>query len=185
MHTFDPASAMRLERPERHELLRPADTLREFGLGSGMTFVDVGAGTGFFARAAADVVGMSGKVFAVDSSEEMLGIMHQLGLPPQVTALRSKEYAVPIPDGMADVALAAFVIHEIPDRKRFAAELLRIVRPGGRVVILEWKRQTEEHGPPEEERLAERELDDTLRLLSPVRGDSLNASHYYRIMERT
>jgi len=184
MHKFDPANALRLERPDRHELLRPADTLRKFGLAEGMTLVDVGAGTGFFARAAAGVVGPSGRVYAVDSSEEMLGLMRQLGLPPQVIPLWSQEYAIPLPDGTADMALAAFVLHETADRKRFVEELLRIVRRGGRVVVLEWKRQSEEHGPPEEERLAEGELDDTLRLFSPASGGSLNPSHYYRILER-
>ena len=119
MHTFDPGNADRLERPERYELLRPVDTLRQFGLGPSMTCVDAGAGTGFFARAAADVVGPSGRVYAVDSSGEMLDIMRGLGLPPQVRTLQSQAYAIPLADGAADMALAAFVVHEVPDRKRF------------------------------------------------------------------
>ena len=67
MHRFSPERADRLETPERYALLQPRETLLRFGLGAGMTIVDVGAGTGFFTRPAAEIVGPAGRAVAVNT----------------------------------------------------------------------------------------------------------------------
>ncbi len=148
-----------------------------------MTIIDVGAGTGFFARAAADIVGATGEVIAADISEEMLASMRETGLPGNVHPVRSEEYSVPVPDGKGDMVLAAFVVHEAPDRARFLAELKRLLKPGGKLLIIEWKKQEEEQGPPRGERLDEPDLDASLAIYRTVEKGSLNASHYYRVVE--
>ncbi|MCK5572146.1 MAG: methyltransferase domain-containing protein [Bacteroidetes bacterium] len=183
MHKFSPDKAKKLERPERYRLLPPGETLVRFGARKGMTIVDVGAGTGFFARAAAKIVGHRGKVIAADISEEMLGFMQESGLPENVQPVRSQEYSIPVPDAEADMVLAAFVVHEADDRARFLRELMRLLKPGGRLLIIEWKKQDEEHGPPEGERLDEQDLDASLASFRAVDKGSLNESHYYRVLE--
>ena len=183
MHKFSPDRAGRLERPERYRLLPPRETLLRFGAREGMVIVDVGAGTGFFARAAGEIVGPTGEVIAADISEEMLGFMQETGLPDNVRPILSQEYAVPVPDGGADIVVAAFVVHEASDRGKFLAELKRLLKPGGRILIIEWKKQEEEHGPPCAERLDGADLDESLSLFRIVDKGSLNASHYYRVVE--
>ncbi len=183
MHKFSPDRAERLERPERYSLLPPLEILLRFGAGEGMTIIDVGAGTGFFTRAAAQIVGPAGEVVAADISEEMLGFLRETDLPENVRPVHSREYSVPLPDRTGDMVLAAFVVHEASDRARFLAELKRLLKPGGRLLIIEWKKQEEEHGPPQGERLDEKDLDASLEVFRIVGKGPLNASHYYRVVE--
>lgn len=185
MHKFEPGSAARLERPERYQLIPPAETLRKIGLQAGMTFVDIGAGTGFFSRAAAEIVGPAGRVFAADIAPGMLEFMASQGVPPNMTTLLSSEYEVPVSDGIADMTFMGFVTHETPDLRRFVGEAARVTRPGGKIVAVDWKKQSEEHGPPEGERLAEEDF------LSQLAGNytilehgALNASHYFAILQK-
>ena len=182
-HIFDPSNALRLERDERRELLRPSHTLARFGVARGMTVVDVGAGTGFFTRAASELVGPEGRVHAVDVSETMLGHLRDLGVPPNVSLSTSEPLRVPLPAGTADIVLAAFVVHEAPDRHAFLDELVRLLKPGGRILVFDWKRQEEEHGPPMAERLEESDLDRMLDGRWILDSGDLNSSHYYRIFQ--
>jgi ubiquinone/menaquinone biosynthesis C-methylase UbiE len=182
-HIFDPSNALRLERDERRELLRPSHTLARFGVARGMTVVDVGAGTGFFTRAASELVGPEGRVHAVDVSETMLGHLRDLGVPPNVSLSTSEPLRVPLPTGTADIVLAAFVVHEAPDRHAFLDELVRLLKPGGRILVFDWKRLEEEHGPPMAERLEESDLDRMLDGRWILDSGDLNSSHYYRIFQ--
>lgn len=184
MHKFEPGNAARLEREERYALIPPRETLQKLGLNAGMTFVDIGAGTGFFARAAADIVGPKGRVFAADIAPAMLEYMRNQGVPPTMTPILSGEYTVPVSDGIADMAFMAFVAHETPDLLRFLHEAARIAGPSGTIVIVEWKKQQEEQGPPEAERLAESDLiAQAAAHFTVAEHGALNASHYYVILK--
>ena len=178
MHRFSPQNAERLETPERYALLPPHETLHKFGLQPGMTFVDVGAGTGYFTRAAAEIVGPEGRALAVDSSAEMLAILKANNGTHRIQSLQSSDYEIPLESGSADMVLVAFVLHENEDRPRLLAELRRLLKPDGRILILEWKKQDEQHGPPRDERIAPEDLDDALRTMDVLNQGDLNASHY-------
>lgn len=184
MHKFEPSNAARLERADRYALIPPRETLLKLGLGPGMTFVDIGAGTGFFSRPAAAIVGTTGRAFAADIAPGMLDYMRGQGMPENMTAILSDEYSVPVSDGIADMAFMAFVAHETPDLLRFLDEAARITRKGGRIAIVEWKKQQEENGPPEAERLAEEDLVARVagRYTIVERG-SLNPSQYFIILQ--
>jgi ubiquinone/menaquinone biosynthesis C-methylase UbiE len=179
MHKFSPEKAARLENNERHAFLQPESLLRRFGLSSGMTFADIGAGTGFFSRAASVIVGESGHVYAADMSEEMLNSFRAFGLPSNVSLIHSDEYDTRITPQAANLTLAAFVAHENADLKRFLHELGRITGNGGSVLIIDWKRQSEESGPPMEERLDIEDLKKAAGDYSITAFGDLNPSHYF------
>jgi ubiquinone/menaquinone biosynthesis C-methylase UbiE len=186
MHKFSPDNASRLERPERYALIPPETTLRALGLRQGMTIVDLGTGTGFFMRPASAIVGPEGRVYAADMSSDMLSHLRRGGVPDNVEVIQTEEYKIPLPDATADMSFLAFVLHETPDIVRFLKEIERVTRPSGVIAVVEWKKQTEEQGPPEEERLDRLSL---LELLKdhPVtfRTGDLNASHYFVLIHRT
>lgn len=179
MHKFSPENWTRLESEDRRKLIPPEETLKRFGLKVGMTFVDVGAGTGYFSREASNLVGNSGKVFAVEMSPEMVQILQGRGVPPAMEVIRSEEYSVPLQDSVSDLTWIAFVIHETPDLNRFLNEAARVTRNGGKVVIVEWKKQVEERGPAMEERLDQATLKAQLKKFIVTGEGSLNPSHYY------
>jgi ubiquinone/menaquinone biosynthesis C-methylase UbiE len=184
MHKFSPGNAERLEQPDRHNLIPPVDTLQRLGLRAGMRFLDVGAGTGFFSRPAAMIVGATGKVYSVDMSREMLEVLRASAIAPVMEVLLSQEYRIPLADQTADMALLAFVLHENVDRRRLVDEVMRTLTPDGRLVVIEWKKQEEEQGPAMEERLGEEELMAEMRRYAMTKEGTLNHSHYYKVFQR-
>jgi len=179
MHKFSPHKAAGLEKAERHALLQPDALLRRFGLAQGMTFADIGAGTGFFSRAAAAIVGAQGRVYAAEMSADMMSTFRNFGVPENVHLVASEEYDSKIEQAAVDLTLLAFVVHENHDVPRFVQEAMRITRPGGSVLIIDWKRQGEEHGPPEVERLDQAELLRQLGAYNIKESGELNPSHYF------
>jgi len=184
MHKFSPHKAAGLESPDRHKLLQPQKTLAKFGLKSGMTFVDIGAGTGFFSRAASEIVGKEGTVYALDMSKEMVGILKQNGVCDNMRVLQSEEYRLPVPDGTGDFAFLSTVLHENPDVTRLLDEATRTLKPSGKIIIIEWKKQDEEMGPPKEERLGLHELTPQLSSYDIIEQGDVTPSHYYLVIRR-
>jgi ubiquinone/menaquinone biosynthesis C-methylase UbiE len=180
---LNPGRWERLLSEERHALLPPSAFLDQIGIEPGSVVADLGAGAGFFTEPLAPRVGPEGRVYAVDIAPEMIHRLHERDLPAQVEVRLSGENRLPIPDEEVDLALLAFVLHEMETPDAFLKEVRRVLRPGGRLVVLEWLRRIEEMGPPLEERLAEEE---SARILTESdfriaeRGHP-NASNYYLI----
>jgi len=182
-HKFPAERWERLVSPERHALLDPARLLDRIGVQAGMSVADLGAGPGFFTLPLASRVGPAGTVYATDISADMLAVLARRGLPAHVHPIHAEESRFAIPDAAVDLALLAFVLHELTHPAEFLAEVRRILRPAGRFVVLEWIRQEEETGPPLHERLSET---DSTRILSAagfrvIDGDTANRSHYFLI----
>ena len=150
---FDPAEVGRLESRERHRAMPPAKILRKIGLKRGMTFADVGAGTGFFSLPASRIVGPSGRVLSLDVSEEMLEHLRAKAPPAWVEAKACGEACLPLADGVADLVLSCFVLHETQEPVSFLRELGRVNRPRSPIVVMEWSKIRQEEGPPFEHRL--------------------------------
>lgn len=177
----------RLLSDERRALLDPDRFLARLGIRAGATVADLGAGPGFFTLPLARCVGESGRVFAVDVSPDMIEVLRQRladhGGMPQVVAAVSTERELPVPDHAVELALLAFVLHEIADPDTFLAGVRRVLAPGGRLVVLEWVPQEESIGPPLHERLPVAESE---RILGHAgfevveRGEA-NASNYFLI----
>jgi ubiquinone/menaquinone biosynthesis C-methylase UbiE len=153
-HKFPAEKWERLVSPERHALLTPDRLLERFDVREGMTVADLGAGPGFFTFPLAARVGPSGLVYATDISPAMLEVLKSRGIPSQVRPLVAEESRIPVPDASVDLALLAFVLHEVMHPEVFLREVGRILRPGGRFVVLEWVPRQEEMGPPLHERLS-------------------------------
>lgn len=133
----------------RREHLDPDRFWADLGLAAGQTVVDVGAGIGYFALPAARRVGPLGRVHAVDVSPYMVSHVAReaanAGLGQLVAAV-SGEHTLPVGTGVADLVLVAFVIHEVVDGARLLAEAGRVLRPGGRLVLLDWTTDADEPG---------------------------------------
>ncbi len=155
-HKFDPAHADRLDGDERRSWQPPDLVLAGLNLREGETFLDVGCGSGYFSLPAARLVGPTGHVYAVDISLEMLmrvgRRIYAEGVVNVETVL-SRETNIPLPDGCADAALLANVLHEADDRPALLREIHRLVRPGGRLLVVDWRKAETPAGPPVEDRL--------------------------------
>jgi SAM-dependent methyltransferase len=157
MRKFNPENWERLLSEERRALLNPGSFLDSIGVESGSVAADLGAGPGFFTLPLAQRVGPRGTVYAVDISPEMVRLLRDQDLPGQVKVLLSGETRLPLPDAAVDLALLAFVLHELEKPTGFLGEVQRILKPSARLVVLEWVPQEEVLGPPVHERIPEEE----------------------------
>lgn len=184
-HKFDPDKWRKLESPERRAILPPEQILEDIGLRSGHAFVDVGAGTGYFALPAAARVGSGGQVWAVDVERQMLdligGRIAESDLP--VELVLSEQLSIPLDDGMADHVFTSTVLHEVPSdgRAEFVSEMARLLKPGGLLTILDWAPVAERtQGPPNHIRLPRSDVDALLARanIDVVSSESFGSDFY-------
>jgi ubiquinone/menaquinone biosynthesis C-methylase UbiE len=188
-HRFDARQRFRLLSEEREAALQPEFLLRDLGLGEGMTLADIGCGPGFFAIPAARIVGETGAIFAADIEGEMLSTTrsraNEAGLT-NVRIVKTSDREIPIAPNTCDFVLVAFMIHEVEHRASFLRRAARLLKPEGRLVILEWEKVEEEVGPPVEERLAPEDVvaDAEAAGLAPVEERQVTHDQYLRVFER-
>jgi SAM-dependent methyltransferase len=129
---------------------------------------DLGSGTGFYTNRLARHT--TGTVYAVDVQEEMLAHHRRAGLPPNVVQIRGDIDKLPCSPGTLDRAVSISTFHEAHEAAGLAA-LARALRPGGRVVVVDWRRDTPEpeEGPPLAIRFTKEEVGDMLSALFEVR----------------
>jgi demethylmenaquinone methyltransferase/2-methoxy-6-polyprenyl-1,4-benzoquinol methylase len=111
--------------------------LARAGIEPGMAVLDVGAGTGDLSFAAAD---RGARVMAVDLSPGMLSVLGRRATPAQrsrIQAVVGTAESLPMPDRAVDRVVTGFTVRNVGDLARAFSELRRVLRPGGRAVILE------------------------------------------------
>ncbi|HEV2271546.1 MAG TPA: class I SAM-dependent methyltransferase [Steroidobacteraceae bacterium] len=108
--------------------------LSSAGLQSGMQVIDVGTGTGLVAREAARLVGPRGCVLGIDPSAAMLANARAVA---GVRLALGRAESIPAPDGSADFLCLGYALRHISDLSVAFREFERVLRPGGRLCLLE------------------------------------------------
>jgi SAM-dependent methyltransferase len=113
--------------PFRAGVIRPGDVV-----------LDIGSGSGTDVFIASGLVGATGRVIGLDLTAAMRAKLEanlrSAGIT-NVTVLEGNAEAIPLPDGAVDVVTSNGVLNLVPDKPRAAAEIARVLRPGGRVQI--------------------------------------------------
>ncbi|RMG50045.1 MAG: methyltransferase domain-containing protein [Gammaproteobacteria bacterium] len=122
-------SVMSLRTGERYR----AEALERAGLQAGDKVVDVGCGTGVLAQKAAEIAGPEGCVIGVDPSPGMLAEARRRG----VTVVVGRGEQLPLADGSADFLSMGYALRHVADLIETFAEYRRVLRPGGRLLLLE------------------------------------------------
>lgn len=125
------------EREERTDLLLPMLEIK-----SGIAVADVGAGSGYFARRLAARVGPGGAVYAVDVQPEMVRMLEALARQPglgQIKPVQGSATAVKLAAASIDLALMVDVYHELEFPYEVLASIVQALKPGGRVVFVEYR----------------------------------------------
>ncbi len=157
---FDIKRAPVLDSEGRIRDLRPEQLLVEMGgVGPGMTCIDLGCGTGTFAIPLAQIVSPGGVVYAVDDSPDMLGYLRARKPPPNLKPLQADARRTGLPGGIADFCLLAFLLHEVDDHAGLMSEAHRLLKPGGRVLMVEWRAEMDSPGPPRRLRLSREKVE--------------------------
>jgi demethylmenaquinone methyltransferase/2-methoxy-6-polyprenyl-1,4-benzoquinol methylase len=109
-------------------------TLRLAGLTPGMQVLDIGMGTGLVARQAASIVGDPSCITGVDPSP---GMIKSAKLPAGVMVIEGRAELIPLPDSGFDFLSMGYALRHISDLSVAFAEFHRVLKPGGKVCILE------------------------------------------------
>ncbi len=113
------------------------EALGRAGLAAGDRVLDVAIGTGLVARAAADILGDDGRLTGVDLSMGMLAEARK-SLP--ITLVQGVAESLPMADGCADFVTMGYALRHVTDLESTFGEYLRVLRPGGTLLILELTR---------------------------------------------
>jgi ubiquinone/menaquinone biosynthesis C-methylase UbiE len=157
-HVFNPKDLHKLEDPERLIWLPPREVAGRLGLSPGMRIADIGAGSGFFAIPFAQAVAPA-LLFAVDLQPEMLDVFRSKlalpGRPRNIELVHGTAVETHLAAGRCDLVFLGNVWRELEDRPSVLREDVRILAPGGRLAILDWRADRQgPPGPPVEQRIA-------------------------------
>lgn len=114
------------------------------GLREGMKVGDFGAGTGHYARAAAAVVGSSGRVYAIDVQEDVLKHLKLNTLAHHQSTIETlwgdieKLGGTHLRDASLDAIILANVLFQISNRSGLLGEIKRVLVPGGKLMVVDW-----------------------------------------------
>ncbi|MBX9625887.1 MAG: class I SAM-dependent methyltransferase [Gemmataceae bacterium] len=131
-----------LDRPTRVEEEEPAKLLKALDVKPGMVVADVGAGSGYHTFRLAPLVGETGKVIASDIQPEMLKIVEARAKQKKVKNVEAVNGTVKdpkLPAGGVDLILLVDVYHEFEFPFEMAEKMVAALKPGGRLVFVEFK----------------------------------------------
>jgi ubiquinone/menaquinone biosynthesis C-methylase UbiE len=131
-----------LERESRAREERPELLLRKLALAPGMTVADIGAGTGYYTWQLAKQVGPGGRVYAVDVQPEMIRLLDsQMARRSvrNVISVLGSDTSVKLPPARVDLAIMVDVYHELAYPAEVLDSIVDALKPGGRVVFVEYR----------------------------------------------
>ena len=162
---FSVAHLERLNDRGRLEYLPPEAMWEALGEPSPQTIVDVGAGTGLFACFFADLA-PEATVYAADIEPEAVRWMIEhrpQSMCSRLKPILSRESAVPLATGEADLVVMINLHHELVDPAESYREALRLARIGGQLLVVDWAPDGEELGPPQRIRSSAEQIAEVLR----------------------
>lgn len=122
----------------------PPRIVARSGMSRAERVLDVACGTGVLARAAAEAVGSRGSVVGVDINEGMLAVASQKA--PHIDWRNAPAESLPFANATFDRVVSQFGLMFFQDQVAAAGEMLRVLRPGGRLVVAVWSSLNETPG---------------------------------------
>jgi ubiquinone/menaquinone biosynthesis C-methylase UbiE len=143
-----------LEDPSRDAWQKPHDVVMALDLKPSDTIADIGAGTGYFARRFAQ---HAGKVFAVDIDEKLLAALREKA-PANLETVLAAPGDPRLPARSVDIIFFCDVLHHIENRAAYYPKLARALKPGGRIVVIDFYKKDLPVGPPVSMKLSDQEV---------------------------
>lgn len=145
---------------ERRKWQDPEAILKEIGLKTGDTFIDIGCGAGYFTIPAAKIVGKGGKVYALDNSLYVIDILNGKAEAAGLTNITARvglaEHFI-MCEACADFVFFGIVLHDFDDRNAALKNARRMLKKDGKLIDLDFKKISMPFGPPLEIKLSEEE----------------------------
>jgi len=143
-HFMGPGGIPWLDRPEREDEEQPAKVIDALELKGGEVIADVGAGSGYFTFRLAPKVGDKGKILAVEIQDEMIAELKKRIDKNKVTnveTVKCTESDPRLPEAGVDIVLMVDVYHEIAFPYEVMTAIRKALKPGGRMVFIEYRKE--------------------------------------------
>ncbi len=154
---FDPAKRKKLNNPERLKWIPPHLVWELVSSAGGTLYLDIGAGTGYLTREIAGYAGPDAEVIALDIEPIMVSEMEKT-LPKDgiVKPKLMDRDELSFPDSSVDGIWLIALYHELTPPEPLLAEIRRVLRPGCKLVIIDWEKDSKacEQGPPLDHRVS-------------------------------
>lgn len=131
----------------------PTSNLAQFELKQGDSVADLGAGSGFYTLAAARLVGSAGKIYAVEVQKDLLDRIKNSASREGIHNIEvvwgdiEKHGGTRLRDHSIDRCLISNVLFQAQDRENVVAEAHRILKSGGKVLVIDWSDSADISGP--------------------------------------
>lgn len=143
-----------LEDPSRDAWQKPHEVVMALDLKATETVADIGAGSGYFSRRFAN---HAGKVYAVDIDKDLLALAAK-NAPANLSTILAEPDDPKLPQGAVDTIFICDVLHHISNRSAYYGKLRGAMKPGGRIVIVDFYKKELPVGPPPAMKLSDDEV---------------------------
>jgi ubiquinone/menaquinone biosynthesis C-methylase UbiE len=143
----------------------PHENVLQVGLREGMKVGDFGAGSGHYSRAAAAIVGHSGRVYAIDVQEDILKHIKLNTHDKHRSSIETiwgdieKPLGTHLREASLDVVLLANTLFQVENRQALLGEIKRTLKPGGKLMVVDWAGSYGGVGPSSEMVVSEHEAE--------------------------
>ncbi len=166
------------------KFINPLNVVSQVGLKPGDNVADLGSGSGFFAVAAAKLVGNNGMVYAVDVQDSKLtatvSAATQQGFKTvQAVKADLDKPLLDIEPTSCDAVILASILHEVSSREMLLKNAYRLLKTGGKLLAVEWKPDHTPFGPPMEKRVHPTDLENEMAKLGLKKIKSIPADMYH------
>ncbi len=195
-----PANGHRIQGRSSESFLNAREIIMELGLEGNEVFMDAGCGDGHAAIEAVDILSEDATIYAVDiyepSIEDLQNAADENGYDNLIPICADIADHIDIDDDTVDIVLLINVWHGFKATRRMdeaIEELKRILKPGGKIAIMDYKKQEARHGPPITVRSSPEDLEEvfiehdmTLFSLNPDTGEDIpqGKSHYLILFQK-
>jgi ubiquinone/menaquinone biosynthesis C-methylase UbiE len=166
------------------KFVNPANLIAYSGVTQGSTVADLGCGGGFYTIPAAKAVGGSGCVYAVDILEDKLSATvsaaKQEGLKNVIVRKADLEKNISeIDEASCDLVILASILHEIGSIQPLIQNAYRLLKTGGKILAVEWKKEASPLGPVMERRILQQDLEKTFQSIGLRKEKDIPADTYH------
>jgi cyclopropane fatty-acyl-phospholipid synthase-like methyltransferase len=161
LHRDHKAYVAMLEDPARDAYQKPDEVLKALALRPGEAVADIGSGSGYFSLRLARAVGPSGRVYAVDVDPDMVRHLNRRVRESGADNVRTvlADFDDPLlPDASVDRFFVCDTWHHVEDQAKYLGLMKKMLRRGGQVVMIDFKKSETPVGPPLAMRIARDDL---------------------------